>query len=129
MTTPILPIMQRLKQDTEALHDLAESHPFQVALVKGRLSIGAYAAYLGALHAVHEPLERLLRAVADRTPFSRVVGESQYQTANLLADFAFLESADKGGNTADSRLVARVGGLGEERPRRTAGRSVCSRGQ
>src|SRR5262245_41944327 len=50
-------IMSRLKHETAGAHRLAESSPFERALVSGRLPRPAYVEYLAQRLAIHAPLE------------------------------------------------------------------------
>ncbi len=92
MTPTNQSIMQRLKQETLPLHEQAESHPFQCAMVKGRLPLAGYVAYLKNFLAIHRPLEAHLRSFAHRPPLATILREHQYQEAHLIRDLRFLEA-------------------------------------
>jgi len=106
-------VMLLLKESTAAQHDAAENHPFQRALVEGRLAREAYAANLGQLLLVHRALERKLREGADElAAIGAVVTEEQYQEPYLLEDLAFFgidpESVEP--TSATAALIERIEG-------------------
>lgn len=83
-------VMLLLKESTAAQHDAAENHPFQRALVEGRLERTAYAENLAQLFLAHRALERRLRESAETLPaIGAVVTEEQYQEPYLREDLAF----------------------------------------
>ena len=83
-------IMEVLKTSTQSMHDAAEGHKFQQALVKGEITRDQYAAYLAQLLLVHRELESLLKAHAATTPaIASVVKPAQYQEPYLLEDLQF----------------------------------------
>ncbi len=89
MTDP-RPITDRLKQDTQSLHDAAEEGGFNKALMGGQLPREGYVALLGQLLAVHTALEGLIRQHVESAPaLKAVVTEEQYQVPYLLEDLAY----------------------------------------
>lgn len=83
-------VMEVLKASTSELHDAAEGHTFQQAMVQGRLPREQFAAYLGQLLLVHATLEKHLRAARLTVPpVARVVQDYQFKEANLRRDLAF----------------------------------------
>ncbi len=83
-------VMEVLKTSTQELHDAAEGHRFQQALVRGEVTREQYAAYLGQLLLVHRALEGELRRHAATVPaIAKVVKPEQYQEPYLLEDLAF----------------------------------------
>lgn len=105
MVIEALGIADRLKAATRDAHIEAERHPFQVALMEGRLSRDVYASQLGQMLHVHRGLEHCLRACVE--PRVRgVVDEWQFQEANLRADFEFF-----GGKTVEPQPFAETTAL------------------
>lgn len=83
------PIMEVLKVGTQDLHDSAENHAYQVALIKGELPVEGYVAHLEQMYLVHKSLEAKLREHRNAHPaFEAVITEDQYQEPYLLEDFA-----------------------------------------
>lgn len=82
--------MQRLKHETTLLHNLAESHPFQKNILKGRLSLAAYIQYLEQMHDLHSVLDSELRRLAREVlPFCGLVEAPEYQQPYLARDLRF----------------------------------------
>lgn len=80
-----------LKSRTTEAHKAAESRPFQRALLSGRITREAFAAYLGQMCLIHRSLEAALREARDRVPaIAGVVREYQYQEPYLLDDLRHL---------------------------------------
>lgn len=105
-------IMDLLREETAGLHDRAEKHPFQRALVQGRVARGAYAAYLRQMLHVHQALEGELEASRGVWPISEVVTREQFREGGILEDLAAL--GEDGGEVLDgARTLA-----GEIRARR-----------
>ncbi len=103
-----------LKERTCELHRRAETHPFQKALVKGDLSRGAYAAYLGQMLHVHRAMEGALDALASSDPIRAVVTREQYREANLLADLEALGASESEALAGTRALVERIESLRED---------------
>lgn len=83
----LLPISQRLKVETRALHDVAESHPFQRALAAGRISTDAYTDLLVQWYHIHHTIEP--RWIADRRTEAKVrelASPERMKTARLVND-------------------------------------------
>ena len=80
-------IMQRLKSETQDLHDAAEKHELQRRLMKGELPKTMYAAHLAQLYLVHNALESGIRAAQPSVPqLASVVKEYQFQVTYLEED-------------------------------------------
>ncbi len=93
-------VMARLKQETVELHHLAESHPFQRAMVSGSISRVQYVRWLEQMLLVHRCLEGHLRRARSSEPDRcRAIDDSQYREAALLEDIAHC-----GGNKAPQPL-------------------------
>ncbi len=89
MTTTTAPISQRLKTETQPLHDAAEGHELQRALLKGELSREMYAAHMEQMLLVHQALEQALRAASQRDPrVAAIVDEDYFQAPRLMRDLA-----------------------------------------
>lgn len=104
-------IMQRLKSETQDLHDAAESHELQRKLMKGELSRELYAAHLGQLYLVHKALESAIRDAQTSVPaLQTVVHDYQFQVPYLEEDLAFyglsIDSLEPTPGTA--RLIEKI---------------------
>ncbi len=83
------PIMQRLKADTQRLHDETEHGEFNKALVMGRIPLEGYVEMLAQLLLIHRALEGHLKRHRDRHPaLSSVLADHQFQEPYLLDDLA-----------------------------------------
>lgn len=83
-------IMNRLRDETRAQHEHAESRPFEQALAGGRLPRELYIENLGQRLCMHDALETPLRQLVARDPrLAGVVRDEQYQAPNLRADLEF----------------------------------------
>lgn len=80
-------IMQRLRTETAAEHKVAESSPFERALVQGRLPRAAYVEYLAQRLVVHAVLERGVLSITERDArFRDVITPELLQEQNLEDD-------------------------------------------
>lgn len=80
-----------LKSRTAEAHKAAESRPFQRAMISGRITRDAYAAYLGQMGLIHHALESALRETSGRVPaIAGVVREHQFREPLLLDDLRHL---------------------------------------
>ena len=80
-------IMERLKSETQDLHDAAETHGHQTALVKGDLPLERYIAHLEQHLMLHRALENALRAHSSAHPaFDAVITAEQFQEPYLEED-------------------------------------------
>ncbi len=93
MTVASVPdsIMLRLRGDTRAHHDAAESTPFQRHLMAGSLPLDRYVESLEQLLPVHRALDAHLRRAAEHAPVAAVVRERHYQEPYLLEDLAWFQ--------------------------------------
>ena len=92
MSTPSSAIMARLKSETQDLHDAAETHAHQTALVKGELPLERYVAHLEQHLFLHDALESELRAHFDHHPaFRAVITDEQFQVPYLREDLTHFE--------------------------------------
>jgi heme oxygenase len=92
LTAPVPTLCETLKTETRPLHDAAERHPFQQELVKGKLPLAGYTAYLGQMLHVHRCLEALLRCHAGHAALQAVLRPTQFREAALRADLTELGS-------------------------------------
>lgn len=119
MTTETAPLSQRLKTETQPLHDEAERHELQRAFLKGELSREMYVAHMEQMLLVHQALERALRAAAQRDErVDALVREEYFQAPRLMRDLAHfgVDGALAGPTPATSGLCARLLELAEARP-------------
>jgi len=85
-----LAIGDRLKTETAELHTLAEKAPLQAAMIQGRLTREAYAAFLGQMLLVHEALDRAVEQASAAHPGVRAVWSTEQKKAALVRqDLAF----------------------------------------
>ncbi|MGE3107981.1 MAG: biliverdin-producing heme oxygenase [Phycisphaerales bacterium] len=83
------PVMSRLRDETAALHKLAETKPFQVAMVRGLISRDQYTRWLGQMWTMHRELDTALRSASERAePIRQVVTPEQYQEPYLRQDLS-----------------------------------------
>lgn len=95
MESPTSEIMAQLKDTTSALHDAAERHPFQEAMVKGRLSREGFVRFLAQMYHLHGALELQLLRVQRRLPGAQVVKPYHFRTPLLGDDLRFFGSAPR----------------------------------
>ncbi len=123
-------IAAELKRRTQDLHDAAEAHPFQRALLKGELSLERYARWLGELFRLHTALEaNLERAAAIEPAVATVVTPEQQRTPHLQADLQALGFAPDAWPAleATQRVLAQLEAE-REQPWRTLGRHYVLEG-
>jgi heme oxygenase len=78
---------ERIKAETWELHEKAEHHTFQDALVKGAVTREGYVAWLGQMLMIHKALEsRLRNLVAANPAVATIVEDYQYQEGYLRED-------------------------------------------
>jgi heme oxygenase len=83
-------VMDRLRAQTLPHHQRAESHRWQRAMAKGRLSQRQYAMWLGQMRHVHHALESALgRHAATNPHIAAVVDPVQFQLPHVDADLAY----------------------------------------
>lgn len=86
---PTTTIMQRLKHDTQRLHDETEHGTFNKALVTGHIPLDGYVAMLAQFLLVHRALEGHLQRKRSLIPaLSAVLTDRQFQETCLLEDLA-----------------------------------------
>lgn len=87
---PVVPsrgLMLRLREETRSQHEEAESHPFQRALLQGRLPVESYADYLEQLFLVHRALDAGLAALAENDARAGgIIAAEQFATRFLRED-------------------------------------------
>jgi heme oxygenase len=81
-------VMELLKESTSELHKEAEAHPFQQAMIRGRLTYESYAGYLSQMLAVHGALESALRRNSALPAVQAVVRPHHFREHLLLEDLA-----------------------------------------
>jgi heme oxygenase (biliverdin-producing, ferredoxin) len=84
----------RLKSATREEHERTESSSFVVALMDGRLDLGAYAALLGQSYLFYVVLEQAGDAWRDDPVVGSFVSDALVRTAALEADLVTLSGAD-----------------------------------
>lgn len=88
--TPADSIMLRLREDTRAQHEHAESRPLEQALFRGTLPRQAFIDMLGQRFLIHRRLEELVGLLGERHPFvAQLIQARLLQTPNLRADLEF----------------------------------------
>ncbi|MBL8878195.1 MAG: biliverdin-producing heme oxygenase [Phycisphaerales bacterium] len=82
-------IMQRLRDETAALHQHAETRPLEQAMVRGEIQLDTYVENLAQRYLVHRRLESEIRALcASDARLAGLVLDEQWQLPNLEADLA-----------------------------------------
>ncbi len=112
-------ITQYLKAETWDLHNIAENHRFQKALVRGELPQRLYVRLLGQMLVVHSALEEGLRAWAPVEPaIYGVVSEDYFQRPRLHQDLEYFGADPEGVEPvlATEQLIQRIHRDTEERP-------------
>ncbi|MBD3163027.1 MAG: hypothetical protein GF346_11460 [Candidatus Eisenbacteria bacterium] len=112
-------IMNRLREETRALHDRTENGGFQTLLMAGKLPREAYVDSLGQLLQVHRILEEHLGRLAKKHPaFREVVRVDCFQEPQLLADLRHFgrTPASIGPSPATRRFVTWIETLARETP-------------
>lgn len=111
-------VMARLKAETQDLHDAAESHRFQKALARGKISREDYTRWLGQMLLLHRALESALRSARSEPAIAAVVRDYQYQEPYLLADLEH-SAVDPGSIEplpATAAIAARIDRAASEQP-------------
>lgn len=108
MITEQTGVMERLKESTTALHKAAEEHPFQQAMIRGRLSVAAYVNYLSQMLAVHGALEAAMRKHASVSAVRSVVRPHHFREHLLLEDIAILGAEPEAPLPATSEFMAEM---------------------
>jgi heme oxygenase len=83
-------VMERLKVGTQDMHSLAEGRQFQRRMLRGEITRGEYADWLGQMLLIHRALEKHLFGRLLGDPLFAAVREEQFQEPNLIADLAAL---------------------------------------
>ncbi|TVQ59844.1 MAG: biliverdin-producing heme oxygenase [Phycisphaerales bacterium] len=119
MTNATPTVMERLKAETQDLHDAAEGHAFQRAMFSGRLSREQYARNLEQLFLVHRDLEARMRSLRNEHPaLAAVVKDEQFQEARIREDLAYYGAAPDAARPtpATKRLLGQIETAARERP-------------
>lgn len=88
--SPTKGVMDRLRTETMPLHEAAEGHRFQRALVSGAVTKDDYARWMGQMLLLHGALERALRRVREaESRVAAVVTDSQFRAGDLRADLGY----------------------------------------
>jgi len=117
-------ITERLKSETQDLHDAAENHGFQRALFKGQLTREEYGAYLAQMLLLHDALEkRLIDAKDACAPIEAVLEEWQLQAPYLREDLrAFgIDETSVDPLPSTRRFIERIERAAAEEPIRLLG--------
>jgi heme oxygenase (biliverdin-IX-beta and delta-forming) len=83
-------VMDCLKEATRDLHQEAEQHPFQQAMIRGTLSRASYTCYLAQMLGVHGALESALRRHSGLRAIQKVIRPYHFREHLLLEDLATL---------------------------------------
>lgn len=93
---------EALKSATWPLHQRAEHHPFQAAIMRGSIPRAGYIAQLEQTLLVHEALEGHLASLRARVPaLAAMVQDHHFRVPHARADLAAL-----GGSTSPTALAA-----------------------
>lgn len=111
-------VMETLKEKTWPLHQRAERHPLQAAIVRGKLPADQYAEHLGQMLLVHRALEKHLAKLVDKDErVAKVVRPEQYQEPYLLDDLAhFGGSTEPDGLAPTNDLIDKFHAEASQRP-------------
>lgn len=98
--------MDALKTRTADHHQAAERHPFQKALLTGKLARAAYAENIAQLMFIHRELEAQLRRLRETDPrVKAIIPDAHFHAGEFAADLKFLgvdpEAARPLAGTAD----------------------------
>ena len=108
-------ICDRLKQETQALHDVAEKHPFQQALVAGQLTQQAYGRFLAQMFHLHRSLERCI-ADSGHPAVPTVIKPLHFQSLRLIQDMDHLELEDRTATPGTEKLITEIELMVRKRP-------------
>jgi len=110
--------MDRLKNETWELHQQAEHHPFQQALVRGELPLDAYGRHLGQLRLVYGALEEALRNLrAGHPELSGLIEDRRFHEDKLADDAEHIGAEpNPPALPATQRLIDEIGRTASERP-------------
>ena len=114
---------ERLKARTWPLHERAERHTFQQALMRGELPLAAYVAQLEQTLLVHRVLEGHLRGVRGRVPaVDTLLRDYHFREGHALRDLHELGGSDNPpALEATGALIARIEQSAALRPHALAG--------
>lgn len=91
MVEPSPGVMEALRTRTTEHHERAEGHPFQKALVSGRLPRPAYLENIGQLMFIHAELEARLRTLRESDPrVAAIVGDNRFHSGTFESELRFL---------------------------------------
>lgn len=91
MTDPTPGVMEALRSRTTEQHERAERHPFQRALLSGRLPRPAFIENITQLMFIHRELEDQLRKLRQADPrAAAVAGDSRFHSGLFAAELQFL---------------------------------------
>lgn len=83
-------VMAVLKDRSWDLHERAESHPFEKAMVTGRLPLAGFVEFLAQMWSMHERFDPMLSELAQsHAAFRAVVRPHQFQAGYLEEDLAW----------------------------------------
>ncbi len=108
-------ICDALRSDTRALHDIAEKHPFQTALVAGRVTRHAYGRFLAQMFHVHRTLERCV-AQSEHPAVRSVIKSAYFQSIRLTQDLDHIGLDDRSATRGTKRLMAEIESTVAEQP-------------
>lgn len=119
LTTATESVMRRLRDETAALHQHAESRALEQAMVTGTVSREVYSEVLSQRLLIHAALEKHIRALAQRdSRIALIIRETLFQENNLRQDLAVLgvDATTIVPRKATRALVAEIQRLGAEDP-------------
>lgn len=111
-------VMMRLRTETAEHHARAEGKALQQKMVRGQISRGEYAGWLGQMYLVHRALENAVERVRNAAAVLSVITDEQTHSRRLAVDLAFfgVKAGDVKASSATARLIARIDQTASESP-------------
>ncbi len=124
MVEPSPGVMEALRTRTTEHHERAEKHPFQKALVSGRLPRPAYRENIAQLMFIHAELEARLRTLRESDPrVAAIIGDNRFHSGTFESELRFL-----GMEPGAAQALPEVTGLAEELRTLAAGEPLAALG-
>jgi heme oxygenase len=102
---PVTGLRERLRDETQDLHTLAEHCAPMEALIKGDMSRVAYVSLLGNLHAVYAALEPALAAHRKHPAISPIYDDRLRRLPALCADLEYIQGTGWRGHVKPTRTA------------------------